>query len=256
MADMKISDLPEASNVNDAQQFEVNDSGNSRRVTFQQIRGQIKQHGDNDYAAKTHTHTAEDISDATLIGQSLMKAIDPVAARGIIGAGTSNLVLGTTADTAKPGDWVPDLAAIPGNNPVFAQYTAGTNFNVGALPAFPASKTNGWYFPPYALRATSSGTVRIIIQYIREVIVRRNGVDVLSWNSLHLAWAQGDFYVNYGDTIQVGIRRNSNNSAIVTNNIYFKTASVAPIMIYTAWDGSGSLATPTPPSPPGNNYDY
>jgi len=109
MADMRISDLPEALNVNDAQQFEVNDSGNSRSVTFQQLRGQIKQHGDNDYAAKTHTHTVGEISDATLIGKELMKTVNPVTARDVIGAGTSNLMLGSGANQAKPGNWQPNI---------------------------------------------------------------------------------------------------------------------------------------------------
>jgi len=40
---MKISDLPAVTEVKDAQQFEVNDSGTSRRVTYQQLRTKIKQ---------------------------------------------------------------------------------------------------------------------------------------------------------------------------------------------------------------------
>jgi len=52
MADMKISDLPAAPNVNDAQQFEVNDSGNSRSVTFLQLRDQIKNQFDSVYMEK------------------------------------------------------------------------------------------------------------------------------------------------------------------------------------------------------------
>lgn len=51
-----------------------------------------------------HTHPANQISDSTAVGQSVMKAADAAAARAAIGAGTSNLALGTTSTTAMPGD--------------------------------------------------------------------------------------------------------------------------------------------------------
>jgi len=111
MADMKISDLPAAPNVNDAQQFEVNDSGNSRRVTFQMLRAKIKEFADSWYAPKTHTHPVTQISGATATGQALMTASNANVARAAIGAGTSNLTLGTTSGTAKPGDWLPNISS-------------------------------------------------------------------------------------------------------------------------------------------------
>lgn len=53
------------------------------------------------------TITADSITDATTTGKSVLRAVDAAAARSAIGAGTSNLVLGTTAGTAKAGDWKP-----------------------------------------------------------------------------------------------------------------------------------------------------
>lgn len=47
--------------------------------------------------------TAADISDASTVGKALVKAVDAVTARTAIGAGTSNLVLGTVAGTAADG---------------------------------------------------------------------------------------------------------------------------------------------------------
>lgn len=47
--------------------------------------------------------TVEDISDASVVGKSLLKATDATEARTAIGAGTSNLALGTTASTASMG---------------------------------------------------------------------------------------------------------------------------------------------------------
>jgi hypothetical protein len=58
-------------------------------------------------AATTHTHTASQISDSTTTGRSVLTAADAAAARTAIGAGTSNLVIGTTSTTAKAGDYAP-----------------------------------------------------------------------------------------------------------------------------------------------------
>ena len=60
----------------------------------------------------THTHPAAQISDATTVGRAVLTAADAAGARAAIGAGTSSLVLGTTAGTAKPGDWAPDLSGL------------------------------------------------------------------------------------------------------------------------------------------------
>ena len=59
------------------------------------------------YASATHSHTASQISDSTATGRAVLQAADAAAARAAIGAGTSNLTLGTTNTTAKAGDYAP-----------------------------------------------------------------------------------------------------------------------------------------------------
>ena len=51
-----------------------------------------------------HTHPAAQISNATAVGRSVLTAADAAAARSAIGAGTSNLALGTSASTAAVGN--------------------------------------------------------------------------------------------------------------------------------------------------------
>lgn len=51
-----------------------------------------------------HTHVTADISDATTVGKAVLKAADAAAARTAIGAGTSNLAIGTTGSTAAAGN--------------------------------------------------------------------------------------------------------------------------------------------------------
>ena len=53
------------------------------------------------------TVTAAAITDATAIGRNILTGADAATIRGLIGAGTSSLGLGTTASTAKAGDYVP-----------------------------------------------------------------------------------------------------------------------------------------------------
>lgn len=53
--------------------------------------------------------TSNDITDATDVGKSVLTASTQEAARDVIGAGTSNLTIGTTASTAKAGDYSPPL---------------------------------------------------------------------------------------------------------------------------------------------------
>lgn len=53
------------------------------------------------------TVTVDAITDASPTTKNFLKATDATAARGVIGAGTSNLTLGTTPTTAKPGDYQP-----------------------------------------------------------------------------------------------------------------------------------------------------
>lgn len=51
------------------------------------------------------------ISDASAIGKLVLKATDAAAARTAIGAGTSNIAIGTTASTAKAGNYTPPNAS-------------------------------------------------------------------------------------------------------------------------------------------------
>lgn len=55
--------------------------------------------------------TAADITDATAVGRDVLTAANAAAARSAIGAGTSNLTIGTTASTAKAGNYTPPNAA-------------------------------------------------------------------------------------------------------------------------------------------------
>ena len=57
-------------------------------------------------AATSHTHTASQISDSTATGRGVLTAASQSAARTAIGAGTSDLALGTTSSTAMPGNTV------------------------------------------------------------------------------------------------------------------------------------------------------
>jgi|GEM_PF-867082 len=81
-------------------------------------------------AATSHTHTAAQISDSTVTGRSVVTAVDAAAARTAIGAGTSNLAIGTTSTTAKAGDYVPTKADIGLGN---VDNTSDTTKNAAAV---------------------------------------------------------------------------------------------------------------------------
>lgn len=66
------------------------------------------------------TILADAITDATTIGKSVLRATDAAAARTAIGAGTSNLAIGTTASTAKAGNYVPAWADVTSKPAVIA----------------------------------------------------------------------------------------------------------------------------------------
>lgn len=55
---------------------------------------------------------ADSITDASVVGKALIRAVDAAAGRTAIGAGTSNLTIGTTGGTAKAGDYQPSAANI------------------------------------------------------------------------------------------------------------------------------------------------
>lgn len=71
-------------------------------------------------AASGGTVTVANISDATTVGRSVLLAADGPAIRSLIGAGTSSLALGTTASTAKAGNYIPTWAEITSKPTTFA----------------------------------------------------------------------------------------------------------------------------------------
>ena len=62
----------------------------------------------------------ESISDASEIGKSVLKGANAQAVRSLIGAGTSNLALGSTSTTAKKGDYVPAWGEVTEKPTTFA----------------------------------------------------------------------------------------------------------------------------------------
>lgn len=67
-----------------------------------------------DRALATHNHVASEISDSTSLGRSLITTASAAAARTAIGAGTSDLVIGTTGTTAMVGNKVFAFSEITG----------------------------------------------------------------------------------------------------------------------------------------------
>lgn len=58
--------------------------------------------------------TSSHITDATTVGKAVLTATDATAARTAIGAGTSNLAIGTTATTALAGNTaIPSAYTLP-----------------------------------------------------------------------------------------------------------------------------------------------
>lgn len=66
------------------------------------------------------TITADAITDATTTGKAVLRASNTAAARDAIGAGTSNLALGTTSTTAKAGDYTPEWDEVASKPAVIA----------------------------------------------------------------------------------------------------------------------------------------
>lgn len=72
------------------------------------------------FAPSAHTHTVSQLSDATTIGKNITLAADAAAVRTLIGAGTSNLAIGTTGTTAAAGNHVHDYATLTNIPSTFA----------------------------------------------------------------------------------------------------------------------------------------
>ena len=73
-------------------------------------------HTHTQYASTTHNHTVSNITDISDVGKSVIMAPTMAGAREAIGAGTgnSNLTIGTTATTAKAGNYHPTWAQVTG----------------------------------------------------------------------------------------------------------------------------------------------
>lgn len=70
--------------------------------------------------------TSDSITDATAVGKSVLTATTADAARTAIGAGTSDLVVGTTASTAKAGDYTPTTSEVSNSLKVKVEIAALT----------------------------------------------------------------------------------------------------------------------------------
>jgi hypothetical protein len=65
------------------------------------------------------TVSSATISDASTVGKLVLTATDAPTARTAIGAGTSNLAIGTTGTTAKAGNYVPGWTEVTGKPTTF-----------------------------------------------------------------------------------------------------------------------------------------
>jgi hypothetical protein len=90
------------------------------------------------------TVTSANITDATTTGRNVLTATDAAAARSAIGAGTSNLAIGTTSTTAKAGNYTPTKSDVglanvdntsDANKPVSTATQTALNNKVTAVTA-------------------------------------------------------------------------------------------------------------------------
>ena len=89
-----------------------------------------------EFAPSMHDHAVDDISDSTATGRSLVTAADAAAARTAIGAGTSNLAIGTTGTTAAAGNRQASESAIGMVElATTAEATTGTDTQRAVTPA-------------------------------------------------------------------------------------------------------------------------
>jgi len=364
MADMKISDLPVAPNVNDAQQFEVNDGGNSRRVTFGMVRDKIKDelgkpltafttptswddlpatypkaglipvlirrnlsgNADNNgppgylghyyYVQQFFYHdgsvaqlaipwtTAQlafrarnnngdwmawrrvfdsingtlpttKISDSTVVGRNVLTSPTSAGARAAIGAGTSNLVLGTTATTAKPGNWKPNIdtdttGQLPYSRltdvPDFggAQYTAGDTYVVGRTSDFMDAYPDNGAVPydwsrTHAFLSAADGVLRLRVSQFGRFRVLVDGIQKVfwSWDAPVKQDKTVDLPIGYGEIIDIQVRPAPGTFVRPAySNLQFLSATTAPLLVPVnlnplVW--APPVYVPPPPSG-GNEY--
>lgn len=99
----------------------------------------------------TGSVTSNDITDASTVGKGVLTAASASAARTILGAGTSSLALGTTAGTAKSGDYVPAWGEVTGKPSTFPPTIGTTSTTAKAgdyVPAWTEVTNKPSTFPP------------------------------------------------------------------------------------------------------------
>lgn len=85
--------------------------------------------------------TADEIKGVSDLVRMLLKTSTKPGMRDVIGAGTSNLIVGYGADEAKPGNWEPDVSEIGGASQVI-QALLEANNEAGARAAIGAGTSN------------------------------------------------------------------------------------------------------------------
>src|SRR5690606_12513297 len=92
--------------------------------------------------------TSAQISDATDVGRDVLTAEDAATARSAIGAGTSDLTIGTTASTAKAGNYQPTVAQGQGLQAIIDDLTARIEAletpEAEAMPILPTEDVAPW----------------------------------------------------------------------------------------------------------------
>lgn len=113
-------------------------------------------------APASHTHPANQISDSTPVGRAVVTAADAAGARAAIGAGTSDLALGTTGTTAAAGNHTHNASDV--NAGTFAVARLGSG--VAAAGKYVDGGTGAWTALPSggmpAMPVGASGTKEII----------------------------------------------------------------------------------------------
>jgi hypothetical protein len=107
--------------------------------------------------------TSANISDSTVTGRSLITATDAPAARTAIGAGTSNLTIGTTSATAKAGDYKPTWSEVATGQAIGITHVLDPNFTdatvlrprVNTSGTFPALSTEFKRAGEYSMKITA-----------------------------------------------------------------------------------------------------
>ncbi|ODB61349.1 head fiber protein [Paenibacillus polymyxa] len=97
--------------------------------------------------------TVDSITDASDVGKNLLKVADASAARAAIGAGTSNLKVGTAVTDAKAGNYTPAVADISGATALGKQLMA-------VADATTARTAIGAGTPVSAATTVANGTVK------------------------------------------------------------------------------------------------